>query len=330
MLVSVKVAVVICHVSPPDLRATMTFNSDDGRIVERTFLTLGGEPLEEFSLDTESVHQDGLTQSTADLSRPIAIGRTAELFAWRDGEVLKLLREDFPASLGEAESRAAKLVAGLGVPAPQLLGTVTVNGRFGLVYERVDGPSMLDLLASEPARLDALATRFADLHVSLHATSGHGLPAQKDVLRTAIGRADFLGDDIVDAALERLDSLPDGDRLCHGDMHPGNILMVAADPIVIDWLTATRGDPAGDVARTLFLLREARVPDGVGVQAGAVISDSRRRFADRYLAAYRRRHSVSDNVLGAWSLPILASRLSEGIDAERVELEQRLRDEMLA
>jgi hypothetical protein len=39
---------------------------------------------------------------------------------------------------------------------------------------------------------------------------------------------------------------------------------------------------------------------------------------------------VSENALGAWRLPILASRLGEGIDAERVELEQRLRDEMLA
>src|SRR5215475_12266456 len=32
--------------------------------------------------------------------------------------------------------------------------------------------------------------------------------------------------------------MPDGDRLCHGDFHPLNILGNTLDPMIIDWLDA--------------------------------------------------------------------------------------------
>jgi Ser/Thr protein kinase RdoA (MazF antagonist) len=35
-------------------------------------------------------------------------------------------------------------------------------------------------------------------------------------------------------ALERLNQLPDGDALCHGDYHPDNVLMTRNGPIIID------------------------------------------------------------------------------------------------
>ena len=35
-----------------------------------------------------------------------------------------------------------------------------------------------------------------------------------------------------------LDTLPDGQRFCHGDYHPGNVILTKAGPIVIDWMTA--------------------------------------------------------------------------------------------
>ena len=43
-------------------------------------------------------------------------------------------------------------------------------------------------------------------------------------------------------------------------MHPGNVIVTPRAEVVIDWETATCGSPAGDVARTLFLLRHGGVP----------------------------------------------------------------------
>ncbi|MFD1910018.1 phosphotransferase family protein [Paenibacillus rhizoplanae] len=52
--------------------------------------------------------------------------------------------------------------------------------------------------------------------------------------------------------LSRLAELPDGEKLCHGDFHPDNILM--DDKLwVIDWMTGVRGNPAADVARSVIM-----------------------------------------------------------------------------
>src|SRR5262249_42867679 len=49
-----------------------------------------------------------------------------------------------------------------------------------------------------------------------------------------------------------LDRLPAGDRLCHGDYHPGNVLLGADRTAVIDWTGAVRGVAEADHARTLL------------------------------------------------------------------------------
>jgi aminoglycoside phosphotransferase (APT) family kinase protein len=70
-------------------------------------------------------------------------------------------------------------------------------------------------------------------------------------------------------AVRVLDALPDGDRLCHGDYHPGNVL-VAADRVgVIDWANAACGVPEADHARTVLLLRWADPLPGTPVIARA-------------------------------------------------------------
>src|SRR5438105_2291070 len=62
------------------------------------------------------------------------------------------------------------------------------------------------------------------------------------------------------AARERLAALPDGTALCHGDFHPDNVLLSPRGPVVIDWSSASRGHPVGDLAWTSRLLRTADLP----------------------------------------------------------------------
>lgn len=45
-----------------------------------------------------------------------------------------------------------------------------------------------------------------------------------------------------------------GDRLLHLDLHPENVLVSPAGPVVIDWANAARGDAAPDLALTWVLL----------------------------------------------------------------------------
>ncbi|MGA9349675.1 MAG: aminoglycoside phosphotransferase family protein, partial [Anaerolineae bacterium] len=54
------------------------------------------------------------------LTTPIATGRTAEVYAWQDGQVLKLDRDWCPRAWVDYELRIARIVdaAGLAAPVP--------------------------------------------------------------------------------------------------------------------------------------------------------------------------------------------------------------------
>jgi aminoglycoside phosphotransferase (APT) family kinase protein len=271
-----------------------------------------------------------LARSTAAaLGPPMGLGRTAEVFRCGDGEVVKLLRPGFPDSVGESEAEVAALVARAAVRAPRFLGTTRIEGRFGLIYERLTGPSMLDGMSQRPWQIDRLAREFAYLHAAMHAASGDGLQDRKADLRRAIARAgEHLPNGAEAAALARLEALPDGDAICHGDMHPGNVIMTPSGAVVIDWMTARRGCPAGDVARTLFLMRDSAFPPAVPATQRLLVALARRRFSSVYLRHYRGLRPLDLDELAAWRLPVLAARLAEEIEAERAPVQAAIRREL--
>lgn len=244
----------------------------------------------------------------------LAQGRTAEIFAWPDGQVLKLYRPFVPAAWVMHETTLSRLVAELGIPAPAVGETMTVDGRPGTIYERIDGPSLLDTLFTQPWRLTAVACQLAELQFRLHTVSAPALPPLHASLTQRIIDAPNLTDNLRSHALQTLEQLPDGDKVCHGDFHPGNIILAPRGPVIIDWMTATAGNPLADVARTSMMLRYGEVPPGA---LKSVISLLRALLHRNYLNQYRQRFAFSPDDLRAWMLPVMAARLWEDIAEER-------------
>ena len=88
------------------------------------------------------------------------------------------------------------------------------------------------------------------------------LERKREWARGIIGENEKLPLKLRQAVLNVLEGLPDGEQLCHGDFHPGNILVTARGAVIIDWMTASRGTAAGDVARTAIILEAAQPPPG--------------------------------------------------------------------
>ena len=250
----------------------------------------------------------------------LGAGRTAEIFAWEEGRVLKLYRPEYRTDLAEAEARLCGLVSALGVPCPAVYGTLTVDGRRGIVFARIDAPVMARVIQDRPLRLGALARQLAELHAAIHACHSAELPAQRERLIERIQRAPGLDPATRVRLLAGLAALPDGDTVCHSDLHPENVLLTAQGPLAIDWLDAVRGNPAADVARTLLILRAwphyATRP--ATRLARRILSGA---FAARYLRRYRQlRPLVPPEALAAWRAPVAAARLNEGIREEQAYL----------
>ena len=255
----------------------------------------------------------------------LGAGREAEVFAWDDGRVLRLARD--PAGTGMVEREVIALAAarGAGASVPGVYERVTVDGRPGVVLDRIDGVDLLDWLAGHPWDLRSVARILGTEHVSLHRVEAPaGLPALHDELRQRLG-SPLVPADVRRRALERLEELPRGDRLLHGDFHPANLLRTAHGCVVIDWTNGARGDPAADVARTILLTGAGQLADDTPTVVRILASFARRFLVAGYLRAYAREAPLDRSLVDRWLPVCAAARLAEDIEAEREFLLARAR-----
>jgi hypothetical protein len=137
------------------------------------------------------------------------------------------------------------------------------------------------------------------MHLAIHACRETRLRALRARLAARIDTVDGLPDDQRDRLRRRLAALPDGDRLCHGDFHPLNLVGPVDAPVIVDWLDASSGPPPADACRSYLLLSLVR-PD----------------LAEGYLGRYCAAGGIAATTVLDW-LPVLAAaRLGEGVGPE--------------
>lgn len=242
-------------------------------------------------------------------------GASADVWAIDELRVLKLFRSDVNDVPVALEYAAGAWAADQALPVPRPLARVALEGRAGIIFERMQGADMLSIITRAPWRMWALIRQLADLHGKVHRQPGStALPRQIDVLRHRIMRS-RAGAVAVEAALRRIDRVEsDGAWLVHGDFHPGNLLLSGAGVAIIDWAQAAVGLPAADVARTELLLRFGGGGSGATAFAGAVT-------ARWYRHCYMRHSTVSRAAIDAWRLPVAVAwhRGQLGVAEARLE-----------
>jgi hypothetical protein len=102
------------------------------------------------------------------LGEKIGEGAFAEVHAWAPDQVVKLFKDSVPRRVAWHEARMTRTVFAAGAPAPEVLGEVTLEGRFGIVLSRLDGPPLL-----QPSRTGAMTSEqegpiLATLAISVH------------------------------------------------------------------------------------------------------------------------------------------------------------------
>jgi aminoglycoside phosphotransferase (APT) family kinase protein len=149
----------------------------------------------------------------------LAAGRASEIFDLGDGRVLRRFK------VGGDPAREALVMrhaAQQGYPVPRVFEV----RDDALVLERIEGPTMLQRLWWRPWALPGAAHVLAELHHRLHAIE----------------------------APQELPSAGPGGRLLHLDLHPENVILSPAGPVVIDWTNARSGEAALDPAMTWVIL----------------------------------------------------------------------------
>jgi aminoglycoside phosphotransferase (APT) family kinase protein len=236
--------------------------------------------------------------SEPELGRLIGSGREAEVFEY-GRTILKLYRSEVPKRSAFREAAILAIVESLEVPAPRALGVREIGERWGVIMSRVEGTSFADALFAQPALMPDYMKEMARLQLAVHRHAATLLSNLKARLLGNIRKATVLGSARQSALLDRLADMPDGDRLCHGDFHPLNILGRPGSASIVDWLDATRGEPAADACRSYLLIRHLDPT-----------------WASTYLDAYAAESGASPGNILDW-LPLVAgARLAEDVPSE--------------
>jgi Ser/Thr protein kinase RdoA (MazF antagonist) len=183
------------------------------------------------------------------LGEKIGEGAFSDVHAWAPGQVVKLFKAGVSQRLSRHEARVTRAVFAAGAPAPEVLDEVTLEGRFGIVLSRLDGPTLMQLSRSGAMTAAQTGAILASLSMSIHRT-----PPPKEVLllRDWLAALELssgmVPQPIAAGILALVERLRPGDGLCHGDLHPGNVIMTTDGPGVVDWTGAVRAPAAFDLA----------------------------------------------------------------------------------
>jgi hypothetical protein len=192
------------------------------------------------------------------LGEKIGEGAFSDVHAWAPGQVVKLFKASVPRRLSWWEARMTRAVFAAGGPALEVLDEVTVEGRFGMVLSRLEGPTLLQLSRSSAMTREQTGAILATLAISVHKIAP---PPDVISLRDSMdGSLLFSGGivpkHIATGILALIERLQPGDGLCHGDLHPDNVIMTADGPRLIDWIGAVRAPAAFDLAISHIVLSE--------------------------------------------------------------------------
>lgn len=257
----------------------------------------------------------------------IGEGNTAEVYAWGDTQILKLFRNDFPREGMEREYNVCMELNGTNIPIPKVDQMVEIEGRKGIVYEKIMGESMLKLMMTRPLASKKYARQLAKIHYQVHQCKVEGLYGYKEVMKWNICKCVLLAEEAKKVVLAILEQLPEGNVLCHGDFHPGNIMIASKQPFILDWMTAATGNPCADVARTLLLLQDGALPSGLPKSAVYLLNALRHRMGEQYLKEYIQLSGKSKEEIVRWRIPIAAARLIEWIpDSEKDALLKEVKE----
>jgi thiamine kinase len=242
----------------------------------------------------------------------VARGTRSSIHAYGRGAVVKVPHASTPSSWIESEAAYAGAAYAVGAPVPRPLGIEQINGRPASVWERVEGESMWELVIKRPGLGAEIGRQLAQVQERLfELLPPLTLPRQHDRLVAKIRRASLEIDPSLILALDVVPESEEPPRLCHGDLHPSNVILSSKGAMIVDWFDASRGDRVADVARTMLtLLGDGSVPP-------LHLPGSDRRtlttLTDSYLSAIRATLTVSDAVLERWYAAQAVARLAEGV-----------------
>ena len=183
-------------------------------------------------------------------SEPIASTARIEVLQL-DGIAYKLFNKSYSRYHAYREAMLQCMAADAGINVPTIHGVIEVDDRLAILSDYIEGDTVANLMEQFPAKKDKYLSLLADTQLGLLSRTAHDVRKLTHCLEQDI-RALTQLDEVKRYELETLlASMPDHDRLCHGNFGPENVMIDGMDKVfILDWDAAARGNAGADMAKT--------------------------------------------------------------------------------
>lgn len=230
------------------------------------------------------------------LDNVIAVRKAKKIY--RDGDkCIKVFDKDYSKAdvLNEALNQARIEETGLNIP--KVLEVTTIDGKWAIVSEFIEGVTLAELMEKNPDKLDEYLNTLVDVQLEIQSKTCPLLNKLKDKMNRKISEADL------DATTRyelhsRLEGMPKHNKVCHGDINPSNIIVTNDGKYyIIDWSHATQGNASADAARTylLFCLKENEETAKKYLDIFCKKSDTAKQYVEKWLPIVAASQSVKGN-----------------------------------
>ena len=221
---------------------------------------------------------------------------------FRDGnKLVKEFDENYAKDDVLIEALNQARVENIGINVPKVLEVKTIDGKWAIVSEFIEGKTLAQLMEENPAKKDEYLEMFVDLQMKVHAAKCPLLNKLKDKMNRKINETDL------DATTRyelhtRLEGMPKHNKVCHGDFNPSNIIVKDdGTAYIIDWAHVTQGNASADVARTYLLFNLS----------------GDKEMAEKYLNLFCKKSDTAKQYIQKWLPIVAASQSVKGKKEER-------------
>ena len=226
----------------------------------------------------------------------IAIRKNKKIY--REGDtVVKLFDKEYSKAdiLNEALNQARIEETGLNIP--KLVAVNTVDGKWAIVNEYIEGKTLASLMEEHPEKKQEYIELLVDIQMSIHEKRSPLLTKLKDKMNRKISQTSL------DATTRyelhtRLEGMPKHNKVCHGDFNPSNVIVTDdGKAYVIDWAHATQGNASADVARTylIFCLHGETENAELYLNTFCKKSDTAKQYVQKWMPIVAASQSVKGN-----------------------------------
>ena len=230
------------------------------------------------------------------------IAERATKTVYRDGDrCIKLFVEGYSKAniLNEALNQAR--IEETGINIPRLLEVTTIDGRWAIVSEYIEGKTLAELMEEHPEKKDEYLEQLVDIQVMIQSKTCPMQNKVKDKMNSKISQTKLDATTRYELHV-RLDGMPKHNKVCHGDFNPSNVIITSdGTPYIIDWAHATQGNASADAARTYLLF----------------CLNGEYETAKKYLDLFCRKSDTAKQYVQKWMPIVAASQSVKGNEKER-------------